>query len=148
MTIDGARKWLIISSLVITGAQMLFFVIAPAIGVPLEYPKNLDLLQIITPVFLGYLGSAAHFIFQNQAPAVPVQNQYLGLLVKGPVAIYVVVVTGAIAAFCYSNRPSAMPGDGMSAQDLATALSLALGVLAVTTGVISSYLFAAPKGRR
>jgi hypothetical protein len=147
MTIDIARKWLIVSSLVITGVQMVFLLVAPVFGYPLEYPKNLDLLQIVMPVFLGYLGAAAHFIFQNPAPAVPVQNKFLGLLVRGPLAIYILAAGGALVAFGYANRASVQPGKGptMSVPNLATALSLSLGVLAVTTGVISSYLFVAPK---
>lgn len=94
MTIDSARKWLIVSSLVITGSQMLFLLVAPTIGFPLSYPKNLNLLQIVSPIFLGYLGAASHFIFQNPAPAVPVQNRFLGLLVKGPLVIYVLAAGG------------------------------------------------------
>jgi hypothetical protein len=144
MSITAARKWLILSSLIITGAQMLFYLIAPAIGFPLSYPKNIDLLQIVTPVFFGYLGAATHFIFQNPAPEVPVQNEFLGILVIGPIIIYVVVTIGSLFAFMYMNRPGATLGSGMSVDNLATALSLSLGVLAVTTGVISSYLFVAP----
>jgi hypothetical protein len=147
MTVDAARRWLIISSLMITGTQIVFLLVAPVIGYPLVYPKNLDLLQIISPVFLGYLGSAAHFIFQNPAPEVPVQNKFLGLLVRGPLIIYVLAVSGSLAAFGYANRASVEPGTGptMSVSNLATALSVSLGVLAVTTGVINSYLFVAPK---
>jgi hypothetical protein len=144
MTIDSARKWLILSSLIITGGQMVFLLTAPAFSFPLTYPKNLDLLQIVSPVFLGYLGSASHFIFQNNPPAVPVQNQFLGMLIKGPIVIYVFAVAGALASFGYSNRVGAPIGGGMSVDNLATALSLSLGVLAVTTGIISSYLFVAP----
>ena len=124
---------------------MLFLIAAPAVDFPLSYPKNVDLLQIVSPVFLGYLGSASHFIFQNPPSEVPVQNQFLGYLVVGPILIYVVVVSGSFAAFAYSNRLGAPAGSGMSVDALATTLSLALGVLAVTTGVISSYLFVAPK---
>jgi hypothetical protein len=145
MTIDSARKWLIIASLLITGLQMCFLVVAPVINYPLVYPKNLDLLQIISPVFLGYLGSASHFVFQNQPQEVPVQNQYLGYLIKGPLGIYALVVLTAFASFGYANRASAAPGSGMSVDNLATALSLALGVLAVTTGIITSYLFVRQK---
>jgi hypothetical protein len=144
MTIDNARKWLIVSSLTITGGQMLFLLVAPTVGFPLPYPKNLDLLQIVSPVFLGYLGSAAHFIFQNPTPAVPVQNRFLGLLVKGPLVIYVLAAGASLAAFGYANRVGTAVGAGMSVDNLATALSLSLGVLAVTTGVVSSYLFVAP----
>ena len=123
---------------------MLFLLVAPAFGYPLEYPRNLELLQIISPVFFGYLGSAAHFIFQTPTPVVPVINQFLGPLVKGPLAIYVAVVASALATFGYSNRPGAAIGAGMSPENLATALSIALGLLAVTTGIITSYLFVAP----
>lgn len=144
MTIEHARQLLIVSSLVITGFQMAFLLVAPAFGFPLPYPKNLDLLQIVSPVFLGYLGSASHFIFQRPAPTVPVQNQYLGVLLKGPLVIYLFAVIGSLIAFGYSNRTGASVGTGMSVDNLATALSLCLGVLAVTTGVLSSYLFVTP----
>lgn len=148
MNTDSARKWLIASSLVITGVQMVFLIVAPVIGFPLLYPKNLDLLQIVSPIFLGYLGSASHFIFQNPVPPVPVQNQYLGYLVKGPLVIYILAAGGSLAAFGYSNRVGSSIGAGMSVDSLGTALSLSLGVLAVTTGVLNSYLFVAPNPLR
>jgi hypothetical protein len=142
MTVDEARKWLISSSLIITGGQMIFLIVGPAFGFPLAWPKNLDLLQIVSPVFLGYLGSAAHFIFMTPPPNVPVNNQFLGLMLKGPLAIYALVVICALAAFGYSNRVGATLGNNMSVDNLTNTLSVALGLLAVTTGVISSYLFA------
>lgn len=141
MTADQARKWIIVSSLFITGVQLVFLLAAPALGFPLEYPKNLDLLQIVMPVFLGYLGSAAHFIFMSPSPVVQVNNQFLGILVKGPILIYASAIAAAIFAFGYSNRVAATPGDGMSVANLGTALSIALGLLAATTGIIVSYLF-------
>lgn len=144
MSVDRARKWLILSSLIITGLQMVFLLLSPAIGYPLRYPKNLDLLQIVTPVFLGYLGAAAHFIFLNPPPEVHVQNAFLGMLVKGPLMIYALAAGSSFAAFGYANRTSALPGAGMSTDNLATALSLSLGVLAATTGVIAPYLFVTP----
>ena len=148
MTVDSARKWLIVSSLAITGCQMVFLLVSPVVGFPLRYPKNLALLQIVSPVFLGYLGSAAHFIFQNPVPAVPVQNKFLGFLVKGPLIIYVLAACSSFVAFGYSNRQGAPVGAGMSVDNLGTALSLSLGVLAITTSVLSSYLFVATKQRQ
>ena len=146
MTIVQARKWLILSSLIITGSQVIFLFVAPALEFPLSYPKNLDLLQIVTPVFLGYLGSAAHFIFMTPPPKVPANNEYLGLLVKGPIIIYACAMVAAFGSFAYSNRMGAPIGSGMSVDNLATAISISLGILAVTTGVIISYLFAANQG--
>jgi hypothetical protein len=54
-------------------------------GFPLTYPKNLELLQIVSPVFLGYLGAATHFIFIAPPPKVRVKNEFLGFLVIGPI---------------------------------------------------------------
>jgi hypothetical protein len=142
MTIENARKWLITSSLIITGAQIIFLLVAPVVGFPLPYPKNLALLQVISPVFLGYLGSATHFIFRGVPPTDGVSIEYLGVLIKGPLIIYVLATVGSLAAFGYSNRADSLVGSGMSVDDLSTALSICLGVLAVTTGVLSSYLFA------
>lgn len=144
MDMDSARRWLIISSLSITGLQVLFLIICPSLDYPINYPKNIDILQMITPVFLGYLGAATHFIFQNQVPHVPVQHQFLGPLVKGPIIIYATGVAGAFFAFGYSNRESAPIGTGMSVDNLSMSLSVLLGILSITTGVITSYLFVAP----
>ena len=145
MTTDQARKWLIVSCLVITGAQVIFLFIAP-VFFPLEYPKNLDLLQIVTPVFLGYLGSSAHFVFMTPPPSVPANSQFLGLLVRGPIVIYACAMIAAFGAFGYSNRAGAPIGGAMSVDNLATAISISLGILAATTGIIVSYLFVANQG--
>lgn len=145
MTTDEARKWLILASLIITGVQVVFLFVAPVIGYPLEFPKNLDLLQIVSPVFMGYLGSAVHFIFMSPAPKVTVNNGYLGMLIKGPIIIYACAMTAAFAAFGYSNRQGAAVGNGMTTDNLATSMAIALGILAVTTGVIVSYLFTASR---
>lgn len=141
MTSDKARKWVIIASLIITGVQLVFLILAPALGFPLEYPKNFDILQIVLPVFLGYLGSATTFVFMAPPPSVSVNNQFLGLLVRGPIIIYGLAMVAAFAAFAYSNRSGAPIGGGMSVSNLAAAVSISLGVLAVTTGVMVSYLF-------
>jgi len=141
MTADQGRKWLILSSLIITGIQVIFLFVAPALGYPLTYPKNLYLLQIVTPVFLGYLGSAAHFVFTAPPPEVTVNNQFLGPLVKGPITIYACAMVAAFGTFGYSNREGVQIGSAMTVDNLATAISISLGILAVTTGVIISYLF-------
>jgi hypothetical protein len=145
MDINEARKVLVVWSLIITGFQLIFLLVAPAFGFPIQYPRNISLLQIVSPVFLGYLGSATHFIFINPTPAIKANNEFLGILIKGPLMIYSLVVVGTMTAFWYSNRAGAPAGSGISVENLATALSLALGLLAVTTGVISSHLFAAPR---
>lgn len=149
MSIDAARQWLIIASIAVTGAELIFFLIAPATGFPLSFPKNLDILQTILPVFLGYLGAAAHFIFKNPVPSVAAESQFLGLMVKGPIIVYALAVIAALAAFGYSNRTGAVIGSGMSVDNLTTALAITLGLLTASTSVIVSYLFvAAPQSQQ
>jgi hypothetical protein len=142
MTVDEARTWLIKASLIATGSQMVFLILAPTFGFPLAWPKNLDIIQIITPVFLGYLGAATHFIFIVPTPAVTVNNQYLGVILKGAIYIYAAVVISAFVAFGWTNRVGAPIGSNVTVDNLTNALSAALGVLAVTTGIMSAYLFA------
>src|SRR5437867_342189 len=104
MDVDAARVSLILWSLVITGVQLMFFLLAPVFGFPLPYPNNLDILQIISPVVLGYLGSATHFMFRTSSTNISVRTELLGILVRGPLIIYAAVVIGITSAFWYSNR--------------------------------------------
>jgi hypothetical protein len=148
MNIDAARKWIVVASLIITGCQLIFLICAPAVGYPIEYPKNVELIRVVSPVFLGYLGSATHFVFNNPKSEVQIRDKFLSILVKGPIIIYILVVSSALLSFGYSNRENAEIGTGMSVNDLSTTISFALGVLAATTGVITSYLFGSPARSR
>lgn len=145
MTIERARIFLVSSSLLITFAALGFFVTAPAFGYPLTFDEALRLLEIIVPVFLGYLGSASYFIFraqnnQTKDPPAAVRN-LLGLMVRGPLLVFAGVVLLAIIAFGYTNRVAAAPGVGMTTGTLAQIISVVLGLQACTTNVIVSYLF-------
>ena len=74
-------------------------------------------------------------------PSVPTNKNFLGLLVKGPIALYASSMVAAFGAFAYSNRVGATIGIGMSVETLSTAVTIFLGILAATTGVIVSFLF-------
>jgi hypothetical protein len=65
MTTDEARRWIVLASLTITGAVFVFFLLAPVSGYPLEIAQAQGIFQIVLPVFLGYLGSATHFVFKR-----------------------------------------------------------------------------------
>lgn len=145
MTIVSARKWLILGSLIVTAAHFIFFLVAPAIGFPLEYEHAIRLLQISTPVFFGYLGSASRFVFNvNQPEAVHlrVKNPLMGLLVRGPFIVFGLASVACLFAFGFSNSINAAPGTGMDVDTLATIITTVLGLLAVTTNVAVSALFA------
>ena len=143
MTTDQARRWIVLASLAMTGGAFAFFLLAPLAGYPLEFRQALRIFQIVFPVFFGYLGSATHFVFKAPARPKIVPNPALfGILVRGPLFIFAIASVIALIAFGWSNRRAAPPGTGMGIEDLATVISGALGLLAVTTGVVTAYLFA------
>jgi hypothetical protein len=143
MSVYQARKWLVVASLGVAAASFTFFILAPVFGYPLRYSQSQTILQIIFPVFLGYLGAATQFAFQKAPPAVRTitARPMMELLVKGPVIVFCIMVIVSVIAFGYSNRASSLPGEGMSVDVLATTVTAALGLLAVTTNAIVSYLF-------
>lgn len=147
MTADTARLWLISMSLGITGLVFVFFLVAPVTGYPLEWANSLRALEIVVPVFLGYLGTSAQFVFRNLAGAANhgisprASNRFLGLLTIGPVVVFLIAVSALVVAFGVSNRPTAPPNSGMNVDQFAAGITAALGLLTVTTNVAVSYLF-------
>ncbi len=102
--------------------------------------------RIGLPVFLGYLGSAASFVFRfgSDADAAAFRHSassLAGLLIVGPIVIFTISIFAIIVAFGITNRPSASPGSGISLDQLTAGMSIILGLLVVTTNVAVSYLF-------
>jgi hypothetical protein len=145
MTIQKARVWLVHTSLATTAAIFVFFLIAPTIGYPLTFEQAVRLIEIILPVFLGYLGTATNFIFggSHGEPKTGTKNlnELLGILVRGPVIIFLLVSSAALIAFGISNGATASQGSGMSLDVLAGVLAAALGLLTISTSVLVTALF-------
>ena len=145
MTPDIARIWIIKVSLIITSLNFAFFLIAPVLGYPITFEQSIRILEIITPVFFSYLGSATYFLFSKNSSGQNVSLQgpqeLLNLLVKGPIWVFGTASLAAVIAFGYSNSAAAPIGSGMTVDFLAGSMTAALGLLAVTTNVIVSYLF-------
>jgi hypothetical protein len=133
--------------LTITAVLLVFFIIAPTSGYPIRYDQAIRLLEIVLPVFLGYLGSAARFIFPANSKVRSKEKLDLhplaSIMIRGPVIVFSLATVAALTAFGLSNRRDAAPGTGMDIDTLAGILSLALGILAVTTNVAFAYLFPA-----
>lgn len=145
MADNAARRLLIYSSLFISGALFVFFMMAPPLGFPLTYEQAMRVLEIVLPVFLGYIGSASAYLFSAEQVVGIVhedRRQFLAPLLIGPVAIFLLVVVTILVSFGLSNRTSAPAGEGMSVDLLAGSISAALGFLAVSTNLIAGRLFA------
>lgn len=146
MTASGARRWLILSTLTISTSLLLFFILAPVAGFPIQFSQSFRVLEVIVPVFLGYLGTAALFVFRAGVPEDdiefrPAVANLVGLLVKGPVLVFGLGTIALIAAFGLSNGKDAAAGTGVSLDQLSGGMSMILGLLAVTTNVAVAYLF-------
>lgn len=145
MDAKQARLWIIKASLIVIALNFTFFLLAPTIGYPLTFEQAVRLIEIISPVFMAYLGSASYFIFSStqEGPEINIGGDkgMLSLLVKGPVYVFALAALSAMIAFGYSNRAEAVSGSGMSVDILSGSISAILGLLAVTTNVIVAYLF-------
>ncbi|ETW94218.1 MAG: hypothetical protein ETSY1_35840 [Candidatus Entotheonella factor] len=148
MNTEMARIWLVVASLIIVAACFMFFILAPLFGYPLESQQAIRLLEIVLPVFLGYLGSASYFVFKRpHRSRMPVELGTLtSVMIRGPVIVFCLVVISAIFAFGYTNRFNATPRTGLSIDMLAGMLAAALGLLTVTTNLMVSYIFSDVEG--
>ena len=141
MTYNSARKWLVLSSLVMLGLYGFFLIIAPVTSYPLEYEQALQLLQVLFPLFIGYLSAAVVFVFQGDDITSNLEvSPLLGSLVKGPFLLVFLLIATVFCAFGISNWPSesAGIGEGMPFDMLSTITSL---ILAIHTGTTSSLVF-------
>jgi hypothetical protein len=147
MTADEARRWLITATLILMTATFVFFIVAPVLGYPMLWQDAIRIFEIVLPVFLGYLGTAAQFVFQNMARKhvggiqASATNPFLGRLIRGPIVVFGIALASLLTAFGYSNSQYASSGSGMTIDTLAWGITAALGLLNVTTQVAVSYLF-------
>ncbi|WP_433968374.1 hypothetical protein [Tunturiibacter gelidiferens] len=134
------------TTLSVTGAAFAFLLLASATGYPLTFEQSLRILEIILPVFLGYLASASVFGFRSRSGLADVRFRsnvagISGLLVRGPIVILGIALVADFVAFGISNRPNGVPGTGISFDMFAGSISTILGLLAVTTNFAVAYLF-------
>jgi hypothetical protein len=149
MTPTEARTWIIKASLLVYGCVFVFFVIAPALQYPLKYADAINVMKIIVPIFASYLGAATLFVISGQElEDTEPRSEMLGVLAKWPVVLFGIALVALLVGFLLSNR-SEYNGEGMTPNVLSLLVSILSGLLAGTTGAISSYLFKVEKsGRR
>lgn len=141
MTVASARKHLLLFALGNTGAHVLFFIVAPAFGYKLTFGEALRMIEVVSPVFLGYIGAATQYVFQPQGAKVRSGTQHsdlLSILVWGPIIIFSLTSIAALAVFGVVNR---INGVGMTPETLSLILASNIGLLTVSTNVIVSNVF-------
>lgn len=150
---DADRLWIVKASLLFLGTSFIFFVIArPLFNFPMLFDEVIRILQIIFPVFVGYLGLGAAYLTHSSGKVATQQSfepnsvALARLLLRGPVYLIAVCTAALISGFWISNLPSSKPGAGMSIDTFSWLLSLLMGLLAASSGLVVNQLFRGKKG--
>jgi hypothetical protein len=141
MTLSNLRSRMVATLLGITLATIIFFLLGPALGYPLEFDQAWALAQISIPVFIGYFSTTIQFAIGQQAQPDAPAPPLLAWLIFGPAAIYLVGAVVALIVFWSGNRAEAPLGTGMSTGTLSTILTVLLSILAATSNVAIAQLF-------
>jgi hypothetical protein len=141
----AARRAVVLFSLVSTGVLIPFLILAPYIGYPLKPGESLAVVRVVTPVFLGFLGAASIFVTKVHQEISDIRGdsgRLLGFLIFGPFLLFFVSMISLLLAFYIGNSPrQTIVGIGITVDDLTSWISIILGILTVTAGVISNSLF-------
>jgi hypothetical protein len=145
MSYDTGRLWIIVYSLAITGILLPFFFLAPVAGFPLSSDQSKQVISLLLPVFLGYLGSGVVFIFNPPPGPLPelteVNRRMLALLIHGVFAIFATSFLALICAFGIANNKSALPGSGMDFPTFSNGITTILSIMTTVVGAAVIYLF-------
>lgn len=149
MTVQQGRNWILLASLIACGATFVFFFLAPVFGYPLLWRDSSRILELIAPVFIGYVSTAVYYAIhhaihqtgKHSEENVPSVSRFMSLIIKGPVILFAITSVAILIAFGVLNAQTAEQGLGMSVENLAFAFTLALGLLTGTTNAVVHYLF-------
>lgn len=145
MTYDQARFRVILYSLILTGVLLPFFFLAPVFHFPLSSEQSQQSVSLILPVFLGYLGAGASYVFNQRREALPEQSVYdlrlLGLMINGIFVVFTLCFCALLFSFYMANRDTGLPGTGMDFPTFSNYLTAILSILTTVVGASVIYLF-------
>lgn len=147
-TQKGARFAITAYSIACTGLLLLFLVVAQLIQFPLNFSldEQFRLIEMILPVFIGYLGGAANYIFSQDTDVElsTDRKQLLFMIVTTPYILFIFLSALIFVVFYYSNVPlpsgHAKPS-AMNFNQLCKWFSIVLSLLTGVTSIVASYLF-------
>ncbi|MBY3074814.1 hypothetical protein HFO71_31380 [Rhizobium laguerreae] len=144
MTYKDARKWIVTWSFGLMTVYGAVFIVGPALRYPLAFDQSIQLLQIVFPLFLGYLSTAIVFMFEGtDAPPAIATPELLGLLTKGPFVAASIMSLALFVAFWIANSTDSGSAlsDSMSFETFSSIFSLVIGIYTATTSALVAYLF-------
>ncbi len=145
-TFLDARRFVVTSSLVASGSLIGFFLLGPQLNFPLEAAQAKHLIQLAVPPFVGYVVTAVKVVTGGDNESTTLAGALpplTALLLRGVLALYLLVILAALLAFYLANSTSL---DQHSAarfafDDLSWAICVALTIQAATFGVLTTYVF-------
>ncbi|XSC43475.1 hypothetical protein ACF1BQ_036845 [Bradyrhizobium sp. RDT10] len=148
MTYQAARIWIVKWSLVILAVYGAALLLAPALRYPLEFTQSIQLLQMLFPVFLGYLASATVFVFEGEEGTDRNrQTKLLSMLTRGPFLVTFVLSLALFLAFwlAHSTDINAERMVRFSFDTFTSAFALIIGIHTAVTSALVAYLFGQEK---
>ncbi|MGJ5077005.1 hypothetical protein [Bradyrhizobium oligotrophicum] len=139
MTAEQARRKLIFLSLVTTVLFSAFLIVSP-LFTPFGPQEALQVVQVVFPVFAGYIGSAVLFLFRGNPASGTIADQgLLKMLIYAPFAVFWCLAAAVLFYFYVSNQPGY--NQGMTFPQLMTYVTIIISFMNITTGALGAFLF-------
>jgi hypothetical protein len=142
MTVKAARMWIVKWSLLLISFYGIFFIMAPIAPYPLGYKESVQLIELIFPLFLGYLSTAVVFTFEGK-DVETYTTDLLGALTKGPFFVATALSLALFTSYWFSQStlsPLALSRP-MEFETFSSLFSAILGIYTATTSALVAYLF-------
>ncbi|WP_157783722.1 hypothetical protein [Bradyrhizobium liaoningense] len=119
-----------------------FFLLAPLLRFPLDFSDAAPLIQVIFPVFLGYLATAIVFAFEGKDVETRAPD-LLASLTKGPLLVSLILSVALFVAFWLSNSTDSpvRPAKPMPFEVFSSLFAAIIGIHTATTSALVAYLF-------
>lgn len=144
MSYSESRMFLVKSSLGMITFYGLFLILCPISRYPLFFEQSFQIIQIIIPLFLGYLSTAVVFITQEDRDDSSNISELLLVLVKWPFKVVFLLLLALFFSFGYANWPSNTPPSGalnFGFELLSSMVSFLLGIHTAITSALVAYMF-------
>jgi hypothetical protein len=139
MTVEQGRRMIIALSLITTTLFNCALIVSPLV-IQLKPGESLQLVQIVFPVFAGYIGASVLFLFQGTpAASQTADNKLLELLVYSPFCVFWLLALSVLTYFYLSNLPG--KSEGMTFEQISTYITLIISFMNATTGALTALLF-------
>lgn len=135
-----ARVTVIVLSLGLTVSFIVFFLIAPLVGYPLSITEAQELMNVVVPVFSGYLATAAACVFRKPDTTEPELSPLTMFMLLATAAAFIVLSVVLFWVFAHASKiPS--PGVAMTYAMLKGYFLTILSIMTAVYALAIAYLF-------